>query len=207
MKRLIPLLILPFLLACSQTDELSPAVRTDLLCATTNAEGLVERLVLDNDQSLRIDGQSINANAKSATLRCLCTYAVNADSTVATVYSISKTSCYAPIPADSFDTRPMDPVNVVSVYKTGRFINLHLSMLTTGMTGTQYDLCLDSLTSDSTILHCSFLFKRVAADNESYTKHFYHSIPLNLANYSHPFDSIFISVNTYDGMKQYKFER
>lgn len=195
------------LAACKKDDEIAPPLRSELLCVVTDADAKVDQLVLDNGIRYSVAWQEIGANVKSAVLRCLCSYAVNEDNKTVTVYQMDKVSCYAPASADSFKIHPMDPLDVRSVYRTGQFVNLHLSLLTNGSREHAYDLCLDSITNDSSCIHCSFLFQHAKLDDESYHHDFYHSIPLNSNAYPCEFDSLIVYINTYDGMKRYGFKK
>jgi len=208
LRRIAFFLLVLLLASCSKdNDNRYPSVRTDILCAVTDAKNVITHLVLDNGKSYALNGQELKGKKASSSHRCLCMYEVNADSTQATVYQISAVSCYAPLPVDSFKIHPMDPLDVRSVYRTGNFVNLHLSLLTTGSKQHAYDMCLDSITADSTIVHCSFIFQHAKLDDESYHADFYHSIPLVDKVYPAHYDSLIVYINTYDGLKRYGFQR
>lgn len=197
------IIVISTITCCSDDDSASvPAYRTDILCALTNQDSLVTEIQLDNGKKYNVATQKINGKEANAKLRCYASFSINDDSINAKVYEIKRISCYAPAPADSFKIHPQDPINVTSIWKSGEYINLCLAPLTTGMNSIKYDFCIDSVIGNT--LHTSLLFKHEGAI-KAYKFTFYHSIPLEKKYYSSDFDSIFLHVNTYEGMKVWKF--
>ena len=190
--------------SCSKEDNTIPSYRTDLLCAAGDGDSLVTRLLLDDGQTLKVT-QRIKAPEPNSTLRCYSSYAVSDDGTIATVYEIRRITCFAPSPADSCTIHDQSPLKVQSVWKSGSYVNLSLAPLVNQDGEYKYDLRLDSVVSRT--MYVSFLFQRDSSSLEAYTQKFYHSIPLQQSLYSQPFDSLILSINTYDGMKSYAFRR
>lgn len=199
-----------FVASCSKDDaDFIPSVRTDLLCAITNNDSLVTHFMLDDGTPYNVNKQKIKAHEPNAELRCISTFEINEDRSV-TVYDVATIPCFIPLPTDSFKTFPKEPVNVTSVWKSGGYINLCLSPLVNGEKQFAYSFCLDSIShnSDSTsTLHSSFLFQRIKGSVEGYSTKLYHSIPLYSKDYTSSFDTIAIYINTYEGVKTYRFAR
>jgi len=193
---------------CSDDDSASvPSYRTDLLFAMTNGDTIVTDLLLDDGRSFRVASQRIKAVAPDSRIRCYATFGINSDSTEVKVYDIKRISCYAPLPVDSFAVHPQDPVNVTSVWCSGDYLNLCIAPLVSSIKDFKYDFCIDSITdrNSSVVLHTSLLYQRPKNGSEYYTQKFYHTIPLRSNDYPCRFDSLYLYINTYEGMKAYRF--
>ena len=205
---ILSLICVVVIASCSDDDtDYVPSYRTDLLCLLTNGDSLATDLLLDDGRRFSLS-QRVYTALPNSMLRCLCRYTINDDSAGAHIYDITKVSCYTPAPADSFEVHPQEPVNVVSLWKSGGFINLCLSPLVISKTSVLYDFSIDSVTQSAdskTIMHTSFLFQRKKESVEAYSTKLYHSIPLHSSAYPCTFDSMYIYVNTYEGMKVYPF--
>lgn len=194
--------------SCSDDDNNSvPSYRTDILSAITDGDTLVTDLLFDNGRSYHVASQRIKAMAPNAKIRCYSTFEITNDSADVKVYEIKRISCYTPLPADSFEVHPQDPVNVTSVWRSGDYINLCVAPLVSALKDFKYDFCIDSITDnkEKVVLHTSLLYQRAKNGNEYYTQKFYHSIPLKSNDYPCAFDSLYIYINTYDGVKMWKF--
>lgn len=200
-----------FVASCSKDDsDFIPSYQSDLICVLTNTDSLVTDLVLDNGQKLKVSSQHIKAPFPNARIRCYSSFEIVAAQQEAKVYDIKAVSCFIPAPADSFKVHPMEPINLTSIWKSGGFINLCLAPLVNGSQQTVFDFCIDSISTQpdsSRIMHTSLLFTRTKESIEGYTTKIYHSIPLEHPDYSSPFDSMYIYINTYEGLKVYRFEK
>lgn len=204
------------LYSCSDDDAYVPSYRTDLVFAYTDQDSIVNYILMDDGKRYDVNSQKIVGVAPNARIRCYTSFSIGADSADVMVYEMKRISFYAPLPADSFDIHPQDPLNVTSVWRSGDYINLCLAPLVSSFKDFQYDFCIDSIThsvpvsetgSKKTVLHTSLLFKRPKYGSESYTHKFYHTIPLYSDDYACDFDSLYLYINTYDGMKRFCFER
>lgn len=197
------------LAGCKDDDYTVPSYRVDLMCALTDADSVVSHLLLDDGSRYSVGTQRIKASEPNAMIRCLGTFSIDEDSVTVKVYDLLRVSCYAPLPVDSFKVQPHDPVNVVSVWKSGGFVNLCLAPLVDEQGGMKYDFCIDSITHhhDNIAIHASLLFQRRSGSIEAYTHKFYHSIPLESPYYPNDYDSIYIHINTYNGTTAYPFSR
>lgn len=209
LSRALLLLALPAMMACEEDRERSlPSFRTDLLSVETGPDSLVKTILLDDGNRLMVSQQRISTVSANASIRCIAQFSVNEDSISALVYDLKKVSCYAPLPADSFKIHPHDPLNVVSVWKSGGYVNMCLAPLIISADAYKYDFCIDSIAQGGegrTVLHVSLLFLRDKYSAEAYTNKFYHSIPLDQRYYPEYFDSLCLSINTYEGTKHYRF--
>lgn len=196
--------------SCSNDDTDSiPSYRTDILCALTNSDSLVTDIQFDNGRSYHVASQHIRSRVPNASIRCYSSFEITEDSTSVKIYDIKQISCYTPLPADSFKIHPQDPVNVTSVWKSGNYINLCIAPLVSAIKDFHYDFCIDSITDSKgkTLIHTSLLYQRAKNGSEYYTQKFYHSIPLASNGYPCPFDSLYLYINTYEGIKTYTFAR
>lgn len=190
---------------CSKDETQTPDYRTDIFCAVTGDDTLVHYILLDDGSKLSISSQAIKATDANATIRCISTFSINPDGKSATIYNIQRITCFAPVSSDSVKSRPRNPVNVRSVWKSGDYINLCLEPLINKEGKHRYDFCVDTLVSRT--LHVGFIFERDSASLEAYTARLYHSIPLHDDSYKQDFDSITIHINTYGGVRTYSFKR
>lgn len=199
------IIVISTMVGCSDDDSAYiPSYRTDILCALTNKDSIVTDILLDNGKKYSVVSQKINGKVANGKLRCHTRFSINEDSTNVRIYEIKRISCYAPLPADSFKIHPQEPINVTSIWQSGGYINLCLAPLVTGMNSFKYDFSIDSVKGKT--IHTSMLFKHEGAI-EAYKFTFYHSIPLEKKYYTTDFDSIYLYINTYKGMKVWKFRQ
>ena len=168
--------------ACSDDDEPYPNMITCLADCITDTEGKMQQMRLDNGTAYTI-GNNLNGLQPSAAYRFLCSYTL--DGNTATLYSL--TTCH--VLRDSTNTPCCDPVNVVSTWREGPYINLHLTAKTQG--GKQYwGTVTDSIRGRHIYLT---LHHRQADDPEAYSTDVYASIPTSNLDA----DSVSININTY----------
>lgn len=186
--------------ACSDDDgNRIPSYVTDLLTVATDAEGMVASVQLDNGAAYDIASQGILSDFPDTLIRCKGTYTLEAGKMM--VYDLSAIYSSQAAPAESFvfvkdgetyqgaDYLPHDPVKLVSMWKSGGYVNLHVGVLTTGKASHQYAFCQDSPG------HYSLLHLRPDGDAESYTSQVYLSMPI-----PEGMDNLTFSVYTYDGI-------
>ena len=187
------------LLACTEMDKdgdtYIPDLVSNMAMVSVNTEGLVTTLALDDGSIYDVRSQKLTTESCDTVVRCMVTYVPNESK--AQVYSLGNVFCTQPLPASAFSLiadgsnidLPRDPMKVVSVWRSGGYVNLHLGVLTTGKGMHKYAFCEDSLG------HYSLLHLRPADDAESYTMHVYFSMPV-----PEGVDSLSFSVYTYDGI-------
>jgi hypothetical protein len=184
--------------AC-QDDEKDgnyPALYTDMLCVTTAEDGTLTTALLDNGEQYDVSAQGLTSDASNATLRCRASYTLNKGRLK--LHRVAHVFSDVPHPVETFyvlvgganpDLLPRDPVKLISMWKSGGYINLHLGVLTTGNGTHSYAFCRDAEGAYS-LLHL-----RPQADAESYTEHLYLSMPIPDGE-EHPSFSVY----TYDGI-------
>ena len=171
-----------------------PSLKTDLVDVETNASGVLSKLRLDNGETYDVSSQGVKFNVADTLLRCLASYAM--EESGLKLYSISNIFSHKPVPLATFledgeyteETLPRDPVNVVSMWKSGGYINMQLGVLTTGNVSHAYAFC------DEGEGHYSLLHRKPLNISESYTETVFLSMPI-----PEGVESLTFSVTTYDG--------
>ena len=189
-------IVLVVLAACSDKQDYIPSYAVDLVEVNTNSQSKIDNVRLDDGQVYSVH-QSISASTPDTTLRCLVTYSV-ADANM-TIYSAKEVFSKHPLPATLFKSRPTDPVRFISCWRSDRYLNIKIGVLTTGVGTHQFHFAEDSISQNAAgkrTAHFTLLHRRPDDDAESYTDERFLSVPL--ANYSRC-DSFAITINTYDG--------
>ena len=183
---------------CSDDDGSDyPSLITDLVVAETNASKKVAKVTLDNGHSFDVEAQGISTEVADTTFRCVASYTLTGGKME--VRNIAQVFSVLPVPGDSlltakdgtrkFDTLPRDPMNVVSMWKSGGYINMLLGLMTTGK-GTH-----GFAFSEDSVGHYSLVHLRPTEDAESYTEKVYMSMPIPKG-----IEKLTFSVYTYDGV-------
>lgn len=191
-----------FLVACSDGDddtgEYIPPYITDLLEVSSNEDGVLTTVTLDDGRTYDVSAQKKVVDAENTIFRCRATYTLSHEKM--TLYGLAAVFVATPEPASSFVVVrngvayygsayiPRDPMKVVSMWKSGGYINLHLGLMTTGKGTHQYAFCEDSPG------HYSLAHLRPGSDAESYTADVYMSMPI-----PEGVEELTFSVQTYDG--------
>ena len=192
------------LMACSDGSEddngedLPPYI-SDLVVLSLDADGRFATVKLDDGSTYDIRSQQLMSEVKDTLLRCLATYTLVQGKMQ--VYGMQRVFCSRPMWADSIRVSvngevhighqylPRDPMNVVSLWKSGGYVNMHLTLMTTGKGIHQYAFCEDS------VGHYSLLHSRPKDDAESYKEHIYLSMPI-----PNGVEHLTFSVHTYDSI-------
>ena len=191
------------LASCGSDDEAGvPNMLTELCDVYIDGNGKAVTATLDDGTVLDISAQQIGAEAADTTLRSVITYAMNGG--VARVYSNSAVFCDEALPIESFTIAPRDPVKLVSIWQAGKYVNMVIGEMTTGSAPHPYGFCIDGLAGNK--LYVSLLHQQPSGDAESYTRRVYASLRLS-NSYVTGYDSVVVSVNTYDGVLTYSFSR
>ena len=189
------------LVACSDDHDgdYVPSYITDFLVASTGADGKVVSVRLDDGTIYNVASQQMDLANKDTMLRCLATYTYDRGKDLK-LYSLIPVRTSKPYPATSIyviiegkpywdvSLLPRDPMKVISMWKSGGYLNLHLGLMTTGNGAHQYAFCEDS---DG---HYSLLHSRPLNDGSAYTEDVYLSMPIPEGK-----DSFTFTVKTYDG--------
>lgn len=193
--------------ACSDDDgDYVPPYLTDMVNISTDAEGTLSLVMLDNGTSFDISAQKMMSDAPETTIRCRATYTLNKGKM--TLYGAAAVFADKPVPASHFtlvkngvvyrgsEYIPRDPVKLVSMWKSGGYINLHLGVMTTGLGCHQYAFCEDGEGQYSLVHLCPW------GDDASYTEQVYMSMPI-----PDGIDELTFSVYTYDGVYTQTFKK
>ena len=179
-------------------------LRADMVEIFTNGEGMVERVVTDEDYTLRTKPFSIKGMQVPDTLyRAYLYYNVNDDED--DPVSIGRVSTLVPYP---FDTLKTDPVNFESAWESTshRYLNMSLLLKTGTSSGDDYHsigLHLDTLmthTDGKRTAHLQFYHDQGGVP-EYYSQRIYISIPTD----SLAADTVCLRINTYDGVVEKRF--
>ncbi|MBO4672819.1 MAG: hypothetical protein J5616_00505 [Bacteroidaceae bacterium] len=191
------------LVACSDGDDDAggyiPPYITDFLVASTDADGKVVSVRLDDGTTYNVASQQVDLERKDTLLRCMATYTQEKGKdfklcSIQSVYSNKPrkaTSLYVAIDGKLYQDvslLPREPMKVISMWKSGGYLNLHLGLMTTDQGVHQYVFCEDS------VGHYSLLHLRPAYDGTAYTEHVYLSMPI-----PEGLDHFTFTVRTYDG--------
>ncbi len=181
--------LLPFvLLSCSddKDDGPYPSIVSEMADCPTNSEGTMVKIVLDNDAELPLSNPQTGLKP-NVTYRALAGYTL--DDGKAMLYSLKP----ATLLRDSTSVAQCDPVNVASLWRTHRYINLHLLPKTQG--GEQsWGFITDSIVGNHAYLR---LHHRQGTDPTSYSTDVYASLPLKLLEAN----QYTIRINTFSGTK------
>jgi len=166
----------------------------------TDADKRIYEMYMDSGRRYWVSNSGLYANHADAYLRVLATY-LPQDSLNATIYSTS--TVY--VLHDSTEVAQRDPVNVLSVWRGGGFINMHLQPKTQGLSSHQrWGFCIDSVAAHH---HYLSLYHDQNDDKESYSTDVYASIQLSRV------DSLFVqgdtlsfTIHTYRGTKTWTFQ-
>lgn len=173
--------------ACSSEQDTYPNVITEMADIHTDEAGNTTTMELDNGQAFGITNPTSGLKS-SHTYRVLAGYVALGDK--ATLYS----SQGAYILNDSTLTPQNDPTRVVSVWRTDRYINLHLAPLTQG--GIQHwGIITDSIVGEHRYL---YLHHNQNGDPTSYTTDVYASLPIE-GN-----DRITLRIKTFEGTRTFE---
>lgn len=194
-------LLMLLMVSCSDDESSLPSYVTDLVEANTDATGVINTIRTDDGTIYHV-GQQISTSVADTTWRCLATYTVDNDAM--TLYSVKAIFSALPKEASEFKSLPRDPVKFISAWRTDRYINLRLGIMTTDGGGHAFGFCEDSIAVSSNGIRTAYLtllHKRPDQDAESYTDEQFLSIPL--AHYTEC-DSFEINITTYEGEHKVK---
>lgn len=180
------------LVACSDEASDYPPVVTDLLLVKSDAQGRCSEVVLDNGAAYDVSWQNVGMDVRDSLMRCKGVYVIEQGKM--TLYGLEAVFADKPYPTDAFQVGgepflPRDPVKLVSMWRSGGYVNMQLGVMTSGQKGHLYAFCEDSAGVYS-LLHL-----RPSADAEAYTQTVYLSMPVPQA-----VETVTFSINTYDGV-------
>lgn len=194
--------------ACqSETEETSyPPIITDFANLHTDPTGNIYQIEPDDCPRYYLD-PIIQGNIPNATLRALCGYALQETDTTAQrqtarLYTLTTVEL---LQDSTQNTNPgNDPTKILSAWKSGRYINLHLAPLTQG--GRQYWGYRLTRPENGRSTYTLTLYHNQNNDPQSFTQEIYASISLMpLMEQAQTGDTVRLQVNTYEGVKTWAF--
>lgn len=197
------LVALVTLVACSKDDEPYPALITEMVMSSSDAQSIFTSFTTDEGRTFQMSN-TVKGPSPNVRWRFLCGY-VKDDETTARVYSFIR----IPLLPDCTDleNRRRDATNIASIWKGGGYINLHLLPLTQG--GQQaWGFFRDSTSTNSVGGTDYFitLSHNQLNDVEAYTTDLFLSLDLDsVAITRSAADSIIFTVKTYDGKRSWTF--
>lgn len=179
-------------LSCSDDNDTPyPNIITELADCPTDAQGTMSSIVLDDDTRLTLSNPKTGLKS-SVTYRALVGYTLGNDG-YATLYSAKP----ATLLKDSTDVGISDPTNIVSIWRTSRYLNLHLMPKTQGKGEHAWGFITDSIVADHAYLR---LHHRQGQDPTSYSTDQYASLPLDLVDA----DRFTIRIETFQGLREWE---
>lgn len=186
--------------SCSDDDDggYYPSVVTDMMLVSTDEEGMAKKVALDDGTVYDVLAQRRHVADGKSVFRVMGRYTI--DNGHMTIYGMESVYCRQSYHADSIRVQidgqiymgaqylPRDPVKLISMWKSGSFVNLYVGLMTSGLDASQF------VFSEDSVGHYSLVHRRRAEDGEAYTKKRYLSMPV-----PSDVDTLTFSVKTYDG--------
>lgn len=178
--------------SCSEDKDEAPypSIVTELVDCPTDDKGTMSAIVLDDDTKLMLTNPQTELKA-SVVYRALAGYTLEADGR-ATLYSLKS----AVFLRDSTSIAVCDPLKVVSLWRTKRYVNLHLMPKTQNEALHNWGFVNDSIVGRHAYLR---LHHRQGTDPKAYSFDQYASLPLNLVDA----DTITLRILTFDGWREW----
>ncbi len=186
--------------SCDKDEDDTPAYVVELVEAYSDGNKAITSVRLDNGQTYDV-GQGIAASNANRTYRCLCTYRLDGDGIY--IYSLLHVFSLEPYHFTMDLSFMMNPVKFYSCWKTDRYLNLRVGVMTSG-NGTHSFLISEDTTytvGDKQVACFTLLHARPEKDTEAYTEEAFICMPTS--GYQ-DFDTLIINVPTYDGTVQIK---
>ncbi len=198
MKKYLSLIALFSLcIACEEERETYPSIVTEMADAHVNSKGTLYMIETDKGTQYTLTNPQTGFKADRI-YRTLSGFVPEADGR-ATLYQMSG----AYLLRDSSAVGRHDATGVLSAWRAGRYINLHLKPKTQG--GTQYwGFTLDHATPGHARIS---LHHSQNGDAPSYSEEIYASIPVDSIPGTAAGDTLTLTVQTYDGPKTWTFKK
>lgn len=189
--------LLALLLISCHEDEAYPSLISEFADLQSSKEGISQSFMLDDGTEYGI-ANPVEKLKPNATYRMMVTYALGEDRK-AWLYGLEGVYYLR----DSSKVAKSDPTGVLSAWRAGKYINLHLRP--TGQEGIHHwGFCMDSLTSYHA--HLS-LHHDQNGDPVSYSSDVYASLPVDSIKGISEGDTITLSIKTFKGIKTWTMKR
>ena len=198
MKKLIPFLAVILLgTACQEEQQTYPSIITEMTDAYVNEQGVMHKIETDQGAVYTLTNPQKDFEPQSIN-RVLSGF-VPLSAGTAQLYQMKGVYLLR----DSSAIAQKDPTGVLSAWRAGKYINLHLSPKTQG--GKQYwGFAVDSVSTGHTRIS---LHHRQNNDAPAYTQDTYASIPVDSIKTAQPGDSLIMTVATFNGFKTWTFKK
>ena len=193
--------------SCTQTDESSlyPSLITEFAELYADADGNLYRIRPDRKPAYYLN-TPLPGYHPHTEYRAACTYSYSEnDSSTVKLYGLERVVVLQDSTQQTYAGE--DPLQVVSLWDGGEFINLHLSVKTQNGTH-HWGYRIDSIHIAANQQRTAYLslYHNQNGDPLSYSQKVYASIPKNnLKAVIEPGDSIRLQIHTFEGNRHWKF--
>ena len=194
-------------ISCDKKGEVYPSMITKFGDIRTNADGVLTDMTIDNGETFLITNTNIKPHRPDTSYRAIIGYVTKSNGTCKEAYIHSLTGAITL--ADSSAQALHHPTGIESMWMEGKYINMQLSAKSQG--GRHYwGYCIDRIEQSGEnnrqyAHHHLSIHHNQGNDPLSYTETYYCSILLpSLPDFKQG-DTISICVNTFKGMKTWKF--
>lgn len=215
LKALYIILIFLSFISCTgeENSYVYPSVKLEFISAQTDASGKIISLTTDKDVTYTIEKDRTDSKLSTNTLqRIVCNYiatepADNSQNASAVIYSLIKAVSPTPVKLASGAQMKTDPVDIQSVWLSGRYINMTLQVMLQSKTHLFHFIETNTTIKNGVPSINLTLYHDKNDDVEAYTKIAYLSVPLDkyIQQYPNGFN-VSMSIQTFnDGVKTYTF--
>lgn len=206
--------LFPLLLsACSDDDYVYPNVLTDMVDLHTDDTGTVRYLITDQGNEWRIQSRTgLDGLAPDTLYRTVTMYAPLTESDAAEkeamLYNTQLVLSPIPLPEEKFKEVKTDPVEIQSIWRSGKYLNLILQVKAKDQQhGYHFMENKRESKNGKQILYLTLYHDR-NNDIEGFNRKVYLSVPLwAYSNVLHKGDKIVFNINTYkEGMTTREFD-
>lgn len=176
--------------SCSSDEDAYPNIVAEMADIHIDQSGKTSQFELDNGKTFSITNPLSAEKMENKTLRALVEYVPDSDNK-ATLYNCTM----AHVLSDSTATPHTDPVKVLSVWRTDRYINLHLAPLTQGSAKHGWGIITDSIVDGH---YYTTLHHNQNGDPTSYTTDVYASLPIERSV------AVTLRIKTVEGTKTFE---
>jgi len=201
----VVLCCLSLVVACGKDVYHFPDASREFFTAYTASDSTIQAIELDNGAYFKVIENTSNRKGTPDSVYRFIGYYEVLDEGVK-LYSANRTVSSLPVPLAEIDSLCTDPLDMVSIWKSGRFLNMRLA-LKHGNGEHEFGFAEDSIRQMKGQNHLWFSFQHFAdGDMEAFTDFVYASIPLKAYLEKYKKFTLHFSLNTHEGMKQYDFD-
>ena len=183
--------------SCAEDNEkeMLPYI-TELVEVSTGHDGIVMSIQTDDGINHQVS-HVIKAEVADTVFRCVCTYTT--ENNQATIYSLTHIFSQPAYPFSQYKQPAVEPVKFISCWKTDKYMNLRIGVMTGDVGRHQFGFVEDSILNTATGKKAYFtlLHRRPENDPESYTSEAFLSMPVQQYG---DCDSLVFFLHTYDGI-------